>query len=501
MSIGGWNEDELERFIRDRMMPLVAAATSSAVVNARKYGAKGDGGSDDTAGLQRALNACREGGTVFLPAGIYMVSASLEMPRNVTLAGEHAPRWPYRGGSPSVIRAMPGFTGSGILNVRAYSITGLAPSSVVDAGDMGDTENDGGRVYRIALDGNNESGSFNGVYMAGECRDWRFIDVAIRRTPGSGFRTVTSSGTVRGLTLSHVVVDRSGNNGFSLNQTNDSHFHDCLAVANANDGFSIATTGENNFVGCRAVFNHANGFNLTSSSIGSTFTGCSTDRNEHNGFLVAASGSRPVTLAGCAFRRDGRNGNGGGGSYAGLAVFGATAPVVARGVVTMPGVDDDGSGTNSPQYGAYVAGSTMVSLDGYFWGNSTPIGDGGSNTYLEVTPDTHMAVGVPGSATTWRRRLLFENYAASYTPNPVKSDAVVVATLTGGITVNAPSPAYRGQRLQFVFTQDGTGGRAVTWDAVFKVNWSPDTSANKKNTIEFLFDGTNWIQTAAATGL
>lgn len=467
----------------------------------RDYGAKGDGITDDLGAIQRALNDAREGATVFVPAGIYMVSAPLEMPRNVTLAGEHSPRWPYRGGSPSVIRALPGFNGNGIINIRAYSITGSAPATVVDEGDMGDIENDGGRLYRIAIDGNDEGGSFSGVYMAGECRDWRFIDVAIRRTPGSGFRTLSSSGTVRGLTLSHVTVDRAGNNGFSLNQTNDSHFHDCLAVAATNNGFEIATTGENNFVGCRAVWNGGHGFHVTSSSFGSTFTGCSTDRNEKHGIFIDASGSRPITFVGCALRRDGRNGGSGGGGYAAFAVDGATAPVVCRGVITMPGVDDDASGTNSPQYGAYVAGATMVSLDGYFWGNSTPVGDGGGNTHLEITSDSHMAVGAPGSATTWRRRLLFENYAASYTPNPVKSDAVVVATLTGGITINAPSPAYRGQRLQFVFTQDGTGGRTVTWNAVFKVNWTPDTAANKKNTVEFIYDGTNWVQTSSATGL
>ncbi len=92
-------------------------------------------------------------------------------------------------------------------------------------------------------------------------------------------------------------------------------------------------------------------------------------------------------------------------------------------------------------------------------------------------------------------------YAASITPEPGYGSTIVVGTLTGGITVNAPQAAWKGAKLRFVFTQDGTGGRAVTWNAVFKVNWTPTTTANKINTIEFVYDGTNWVQTATAVGM
>ena len=50
-----------------------------AVIDARSHGATGDGRTDDSAAIAAALRAAHEagGGTVFLPAGIYCLAASL----------------------------------------------------------------------------------------------------------------------------------------------------------------------------------------------------------------------------------------------------------------------------------------------------------------------------------------------------------------------------------------------------------------------------------------
>jgi len=68
-------------------------------------------------------------------------------------------------------------------------------------------------------------------------------------------------------------------------------------------------------------------------------------------------------------------------------------------------------------------------------------------------------------------------------------------TLTQNTTIPNPSQQHQNQRLSFQFTQDGTGGRALTWGNKFLIRkWSPNTGASKANTIDFVFDGTNWIQ-------
>ncbi|MCX4857733.1 hypothetical protein [Streptomyces canus] len=92
-------------------------------------------------------------------------------------------------------------------------------------------------------------------------------------------------------------------------------------------------------------------------------------------------------------RRDGRNtsdvngaGTGGGG-FAVLKIQAATIPVVVTGITVFPGVDDDGQGTNSPQYGMAATSATFVSVTGgYVQAAQAPVRDGGSNTVFHVDP-------------------------------------------------------------------------------------------------------------------
>ena len=58
--------------------------------NVRDYGATGDGATDDTSALQAALAAAAKnnGGVVFLPRGVYKITAGLSLPPQTTLRGE-----------------------------------------------------------------------------------------------------------------------------------------------------------------------------------------------------------------------------------------------------------------------------------------------------------------------------------------------------------------------------------------------------------------------------
>jgi hypothetical protein len=63
-------------------------------LDARAFGARGDGQADDTAAVQKALEAAAEfRGTVFFPAGTYLCS-ELHVPPHVGLAGH--PTWSFR---------------------------------------------------------------------------------------------------------------------------------------------------------------------------------------------------------------------------------------------------------------------------------------------------------------------------------------------------------------------------------------------------------------------
>lgn len=61
--------------------------TNGQVVNAKDYGAVGDNSTDNTAALQAALTAAT-GGTLFIPKGVYRVTAQLNVPNRTTIVGE-----------------------------------------------------------------------------------------------------------------------------------------------------------------------------------------------------------------------------------------------------------------------------------------------------------------------------------------------------------------------------------------------------------------------------
>lgn len=67
---------------------LSALSTLCLGVNLQQFGITGDGRQDDSAAIQRALDAAAvAGGTVQLPAGRYRLDAPIRIPRGVTLAG------------------------------------------------------------------------------------------------------------------------------------------------------------------------------------------------------------------------------------------------------------------------------------------------------------------------------------------------------------------------------------------------------------------------------
>lgn len=87
---------------------------SSFYFNVKKYGAKGDGLTDDTQAIQKAINAAAEkGGTVFFPKGVYNIAGpiidsingyecmsqlyiphvTIDDPKNIIFKGEFAPEF------------------------------------------------------------------------------------------------------------------------------------------------------------------------------------------------------------------------------------------------------------------------------------------------------------------------------------------------------------------------------------------------------------------------
>jgi hypothetical protein len=109
------------------MVTAAQVAPPPAVVrsaNARDFGAKGDGVTDDTAAIQRALDSIQGGsGVVHLPAGSYRITGTLMVRDGCTLLGEGA-RWETS--ATRIVVLEPGFAAIRLHHVSA--VKGLSIS-------------------------------------------------------------------------------------------------------------------------------------------------------------------------------------------------------------------------------------------------------------------------------------------------------------------------------------------------------------------------------------
>lgn len=93
-------------------------------------------------------------------------------------------------------------------------------------------------------------------------------------------------------------------------------------------------------------------------------------------------------------------------------------------------------------------------------------------------------------------------FVGSYTPDPTQGE-IVAMTLTGAITVNAPAASVVGQKLRFYWTQDATGGRVVTYNAVYRTGGAAAfaTTLSTVTIDDFeCIDSVNWRLVSRITG-
>jgi hypothetical protein len=95
-------------------------------------------------------------------------------------------------------------------------------------------------------------------------------------------------------------------------------------------------------------------------------------------------------------------------------------------------------------------------------------------------------------------------YAASIDVSVDNFDELRCASLTGNVAVNAPTGTpTEGQRLTVKLTQDGTGGRTITYNAAYVTTGATVTTLSTTETREFEWDATRakWIQVAYTSGI
>ncbi|MFD4547275.1 glycosyl hydrolase family 28-related protein [Streptomyces sp. NPDC058466] len=367
-------------------------------INAVQRGAHGDGIHDDTTAIQAAIDACQPGGIVYLPRGVYKTTATLDLKAGVTLLGSHSNLMlgPGMTGDdyPCYIQPQGPFTGSSVIQIVGED-DGIHPAI---SGEQ--------RIINLMIDGSQLTGTaVDGLYAKGNVQNVVLEGVTIRQMPNNGIVTAPNSAGQYPFSwrMRHVMVDGCHAHGFLFTRMTDLTAIDCQAIGSWANGWVLTNLPNSEFTNCRAEWCGNHGFVVTgdwgsgTGSGGATFTGCSTDRNGWDGVHVNATGNGPLQFTSLMTRRDGRNGGAGGGGYAGLAANGATVPLIIGDWTNYPGVDDNGAGTNSPQYGGSFTNSTFVQVDNaYLHAATAGLKNGGGNTTLQCRNVTY-ATGATSS--------------------------------------------------------------------------------------------------------
>lgn len=371
-------------------------------LNVKMFGALGNsGGADDTAAIQAAIDAAVYGQNVYLPMGIYRITAPLQLKLGTSLVGAAAARFPHyqtttganfsAPGIGSVIRVGASFTGAAAVMATASASPGYTTGAT--------------RMTNILIDGRGYTTTpVDGFQATGVLYDARLEKVSILGMSGNGvkFQADGSSNRPLAAQFTGVTVRGCALAGFDLLFA-DSTLIDCYALSNTTSGFIMRRMANTTMIGCRSEWNEQHGFYFTGlTGGGSTVVGCLTDRNNFNGFFCDGTGdSGSLVFSGIAMRRDGRNNNSGGGGYAGFRATSSTWAIIINGFTVTPGINDDGTtGTNSPEFGVRASGTRSFSFsDGYVHAATTPISDGGSNTYFGRGLNVHTATGTFSSPT------------------------------------------------------------------------------------------------------
>jgi hypothetical protein len=406
-----------------------------------RYGAVGDGVTDDTAAIQAAIDAAEAvRGIILFPSGEYKITAALVVDTQGVM---------LRGASRN------GTLGSAEIGAALKQTTTTADALAIkaDAITVEDIQ-----VYGPGTGAGTGRGIVVDTGVSGPPTQSRVMlrRVWARNFPGSG---------VVGLKQENITLDTvwaTGNGG--------------IGILLDSSGGSNPTTPT--LINCRAADNLGTHQIHIKDAISPVLINCQAlNGTAANANLRLQSVSAPTVIGG--------DYEGGGAS--GIQVSGTAGGIQGANCISVTTGISCTTWTDGVIQGARFPSSVTTSI----------ATDSGTRVFIGLNQDASTGGMSPhaDSEVSLAFRRQTRTYAAALTPNPTLGEYVEIAALTGNISIANPTKLAKGLRLTFRFLQDGTGGRTVTFGSAFKHGWA-DTgnTANKQSTISFAFDGTNWIQ-------
>ena len=354
-----------------------AAATGSGVawLNVMDYGAKGDDTTDDQPAIQAAINAARQGSTVYFPPAKYRLASPITVSMGVTLRGDWAPHFPERTEMIDwyLRPAAPGEAGGGF---AGSSLIILAPAANESTdGYLGSAYEGGPRLVGLALNGqqlHNAAGlpiagiqiadTVTGSTTAG-LHDVAVDTVTVWDFTGDGVHCTDANGIL----LREVCCSTNGGYGFNFDAPggiDDADLIGCYAQGNGADGYYLTGPNAVHLLDCRSEFNSGYGYNVTGTCVNLTLTACNTDRSGKDGFFINTT-ERPPLLVNCLAKRDGSATltTSSGFNVAGPGTNNSSGAILANCMVTVAGADGaTDTSSYSPAYGISTSQATNVSV-------------------------------------------------------------------------------------------------------------------------------------------
>ncbi len=253
-----------------RMMPpntFVALAQSGATgnVNVRDFGAIGDGQTDDTFAIQRAIDSLAlQGGIVVIPSGVYLVSAPILVRNNIGVMGS---------GIGNTVLKVPDYHNEELFGLLR---TPFGESTI--------------NVYiaNLTLDGNRanqQSGEHFGFYCGVEPGN-----------PESDFD----------IYVEHVEAHHFTGYGFDPHElTTRLYLISCISHHNGLDGFTLDGVADSVISGCISYENDRHGFNIVTNTRFNLFQHCVVRGNNENGFTVQNGSENNQICNNMAYRNHG----------------------------------------------------------------------------------------------------------------------------------------------------------------------------------------------------
>lgn len=289
---------------------------------------------------------------------------------------------------------------------------------------------------------------------------------------------ITLSGRIPELRIDNVYVFAAYNDGWSIS-SQDTFISNSTAGYCGQDGFNVGgaviqlSNSKAFWNGRQGLAGHKNGF--TVGGAGHTVSNCFGQDNFGFGFIVKGNYNRVQGIA---------SGN----TTASVDVFAATNCMAD---ITVGNQNDQAA---TPTYVVQWDSGTpsvgcAVTVRGYML-NGTAIlnalnSPSGNRLIIGNEDGGHQAVA----------------YAATVTPNIYAGGNIVIGSLTGNITVANPAAAnvgHVGSVMTLTLAQDATGGRTVTFGALYKTTGAITTTLSTTTVITFVHDGTNWRETGRA---